>query len=90
MQPTKCVVWSPKGLDNSISFLSNFLTLDSSFHILGAPIRSISFVESFVVESFHENFGMISRLPMFVIFLLCYAQHFVYLLHTMFPSPNTL
>jgi hypothetical protein len=90
MQAAKCVAWSPKGLDNFISFPPSFLTPDSSFYILGTPIRSISFVESFVVEAFHENFGMISSLLMFAIFLLCCAQHSSYLLCTMFPSLGIL
>ncbi len=77
-------------MDNSISFPPSFLTLDSSFHILGAPIKSISFVKSFVVEALHEDFGMISILPMFVIFSLCYVQRSGYLLRTMFPSPSIL
>ncbi len=90
MQPTKCVAWSPKGLDDSISFPPSFYTPSSNFHILGALIRSISFVELFVVEILHENFGMIFNLPMFAIFSLCYAQHSRYLFHTMFPSPSIL
>ncbi len=83
-------VWSPKGLDDFISFPPSFLTPNSSSHILGTPIRSISFIELFVVEAIHENFGMIFSLLMFAIFLLCYAQCYNYLFCTMFPSPCIL
>jgi hypothetical protein len=52
MQPTKCVTWSPHGLNQSISLILGFLTLGSSFHILGAPMGICPFVESFVLEVF--------------------------------------
>jgi hypothetical protein len=60
----KCVAWFPQGLDHFISFPLGFLTPDLDFHILGAPMRSISFIESFVVEAFHEDFWTISSLHM--------------------------
>ncbi len=55
MHPMKCVVWSPQGLDHFISPPFGFLTFNSNFHILGALVGSISFVELFVVEVFHED-----------------------------------
>jgi hypothetical protein len=63
---TKCVAWSPHGLNYFISFPPNFLTSNLGFHILGAPVGSKSFVDSFVVKAFHEDLGTISSLPMFV------------------------
>jgi hypothetical protein len=55
------------------------------------------FVESFVVEVFHEDLGTMSNLLMlvdphtaFVMFLLCYMQHLCYLLRIVFPFPNIL
>jgi hypothetical protein len=65
VQPTKCVVWFPQGLDHSISLLPGFLTPDSSFCILGALVGATSFVELFEVEVFHEDLGMIFSLLMF-------------------------
>jgi hypothetical protein len=76
----KCVPWSTQGLNHFISLLFGFLTLDLSFHILGALVGSISFIELFVIKVFHEDFRTIHNLPMlvfphasFMIFLLCYA-----------------
>ncbi len=48
VQPIKCVAWSPLGLNQYISLILDFLTLGSSFRILGAPMGSLPFVESFV------------------------------------------
>ncbi len=59
MLPTKCVVWFLQGLDHFISFLFGFFTFDWGFHILGAPMRSTSFVESFVAEVLHKDLGTI-------------------------------
>ncbi len=42
-----------------------FLTLNSSFYILGTLVGSKSFVELFVAKVFHEDLGMIFNLPMF-------------------------
>jgi len=63
---TKCVAWSPHGLNYFISFPFNFFTSNLGFHILGAPVGSKSFVELFVVKAFHEDLGMISSFLMFV------------------------
>jgi len=67
------------------------------FHILGAPMGSTSFVESFVAKVLHENLKTIFSLFMLVdlqavfgMLLLCYAQHLSYLFHTMFPSLSIL
>ncbi len=62
MQPTKCVVF--QGLDHFISFPLGFLNLNSGFRIFGAKMKFTSFVESFMVEAFHEDFKMISKLFM--------------------------
>jgi hypothetical protein len=58
---------------------------------------SRSFVESFVVEALHEDLGRISSLLMFanlqvvfVLLLLCYAQHPSNLFRIMFPSLGIL
>jgi hypothetical protein len=76
----KCVAWPPHGLDHSISLPLGFLIPDPCFHILGAPMGSKPFVESFVAKALHEDLGTISSLPMlanlqtiFAMFLLCYA-----------------
>ncbi len=98
MQPTKCVVWSPQGLDHSTSLSPRFFTLDSGFHILGAPMGSTSFVESFVANVLHEDLGTIFSLLMFAnlqmdffdVLVVLYAQPPSYLLRTMFPSPSIL
>jgi hypothetical protein len=37
-QLAKCGIWSPHGLNSSILFLLGFLTVDTSFHILCAPM----------------------------------------------------
>jgi hypothetical protein len=75
----------------------SFLIPNSCFRILGALVISTSFVESFVVEVFHEDIGMMFSLLMvanprvaFVMFLSCYAQCSNYLFHTIFPSPDIL
>jgi hypothetical protein len=60
----KCVVWFPSGLNHSISLPPGFLIPDLSFCILGAPMGSTSFVESFMVEALHDYLGMISSLLM--------------------------
>jgi hypothetical protein len=62
VQPTKCVVF--QGLDHFISFPLGFLILNSGFGIFGAKVKFTSFVESFMVEAFHENFKMIYKLLM--------------------------
>ncbi len=61
-------------------FLLAFLLLIQSFHILGALMRSTSFVELFMAEALHKDFGMIFNHPMFVnphvvfaMLSLCYA-----------------
>ncbi len=97
MQPTKCVAWSRQGLDHFISLPLGFLTLNSSFPILGALVGSTSFIESFVVKAFHEDLGMISSFLMlvnllatFVMILLCYTQCLGYLLCIMSPSLGIL
>ncbi len=54
------VVWSFWGLDHYISLSLGFFTIASNFCILGAPVGSTSFVESFVVEVLHEDLGTIS------------------------------
>jgi hypothetical protein len=93
----KYVVWSSQGLDHSISLPSNFLTPNFGFCILGTPMGSRSFVESFVVKALHEDLEMTSNFFTFVdpqvifaTYLLCYAQCLGYLLRTMFPFPNIL
>jgi hypothetical protein len=94
--PSKCVFWSPHGLNHSISFPLGFLTLDLGFCILGALVESTSFVESFV-EAFREDLGTISSFLMlsdfqttFAMFSLCDAQRPGYLLCIMFPFPRIL
>jgi hypothetical protein len=76
----KFVVWFPRGLDHFIKLLIGFFIPDLSFHILGALVRSKSFIELFMAKVLHENLGMISSLPMlvdrwatFAMLLLCYA-----------------
>jgi hypothetical protein len=56
-----------------------------------------SFVKSIVDEIFHEDLGTIFNLPMFVdpqavyvMLLLCYAQHFGYLFCIVFSSLDIL
>jgi hypothetical protein len=63
------------------------------FRIFGTLMGSMSFVELFVVEAFHEDFRMIFSLPMFidphatfVMLSLCYTQHPSYLFCTMLLS----
>jgi hypothetical protein len=94
--PLRCVVWSPQGLNHSISFPLGFLILDLGFCILGALVESTSFVESFI-EAFREDLGTIFNLLMlanlqttFAMFSLCYAQRPGYLLCIMFPFPRIL
>jgi hypothetical protein len=62
VQPTKCVTL--QGLDHSISLLLGFFIPNSSSRIFGVEVRSTSFIESFMVEAFHEDFKMIFNLPM--------------------------
>jgi hypothetical protein len=57
VQLTKCVVWSPQGLDHFISLLLGFFTLNLGFCILGALVGSKSFIESFMLEALHEDLG---------------------------------
>jgi hypothetical protein len=97
MQPTKCVIWSPHGLDHSISLRPGFFILDFDFRILGGLVGFRSFIESFVIKALHEDLGMIFCLPMlanlqvaFTMLSLCYTQCAGYLFHTMFPSPCIL
>jgi hypothetical protein len=52
-------------LDHFISLPLSFLTPDLGFHILGAPMGSISFVQLFVGKVLHENLGKIFNLLMF-------------------------
>jgi hypothetical protein len=47
---TKCVVWSPQGLDHYVSLPLGFFTPTSSFHILGALVGSKSIIELFLLE----------------------------------------
>jgi hypothetical protein len=61
----KCVAWFFQRLDHFISLPPRFFILDSGLCILGTSMGSISFVESFVVKTFHEDLGMISNLPIF-------------------------
>ncbi len=97
MQPTKCVVCYPQGLDHSISFLPSFLILDLGFRIFDILMGFRSFVELFVIEVFHEDLGTIynffmlvnSHVP-FVMLSLFYVQHLVYLIRIMFPSRGIL
>jgi hypothetical protein len=86
-----------QGLDHFISLPLGFFTFALGFRILGAPMGSTSFVQSFVVEVFHEDLGTISNLPMFInlhvvflMFSLCYTQRSGYLFCTMFPSLGIL
>jgi hypothetical protein len=74
-----------------------FLTPNSSFCILSAPMGSKSFIESFMSKDFYEDLGTISSLLMFAtlqvafaMLSLCYAQCPNYLFHRMFPSPCIL
>jgi len=80
MQLTKCVVWFPHGLDHFISFPLDYFTPNVDFYILGTPIGSKSFIESFVVKTFVEDLGTIFNFLMFTnphvtfaMFSLCYA-----------------
>jgi hypothetical protein len=97
VQLVKCVVWSPEGLDHSISLPFNFLTLKLGFCILGPPVGSTSFVESFATKVFHEDLGtmfsfllLIDLHATFVMLLLCYAYRMCYLFCIVFPSPSIL
>ncbi len=76
----KCVIWFPHRLDHFISLPHGFLIPDLGFRILGALVGSTSFVESFVVEVFHEDLWTIFSFPIladlqvtFMMLLLCYA-----------------
>jgi hypothetical protein len=53
-----------QGLDHSLSFLLNFFILNVGFYILGASVGSILFIDSFVVEDFHEDLATIFSLSM--------------------------
>ncbi len=57
-----------------------FLIPNSGFCILSAPMRSKSFIESFMIKDLHEDLGTISSLLMlatlqaaFAMLSLCYA-----------------
>ncbi len=52
-------------VDEFISLLPSILTLESNFRILGAPMGSLPFMESFISEVFQEDFNTIVNLPMF-------------------------
>jgi len=80
LQSTKCVAWFPQRLNQSISLPLGFLTLESIIRILGAPMGSLPFVESFVSKAFQKDLDMIISLLMFadphatfVMFSLCSA-----------------
>jgi len=97
VQLVKCVTWYPQRLNHSTSFPPNFLTSNLGFHILGTPMGSTSFVESFVTKVLHEDLRTIFSLSMLVdleavfgMLLLCYAQCLSYLFHIMFPSFSIL
>jgi hypothetical protein len=44
IQSMKCVTWSPHELNLSISLSLGFLTCNTFFHILNAPMGSVPFV----------------------------------------------
>lgn len=82
---TKYVAWFPQGLN--ISLPPCFLTPNTSFCILEAPMDSMPFVKSFVIEAFQEDFSTIINLLMFTnpqttftMLLFCYAQCLGYFL----------
>ncbi len=84
-------------MDHFISLSLDFFTFDLGFGILGAPVGSTSFIESFVVEVLHEDLRKISNLPMFAdlwvafaMLSLCYAQHLSYLFCIVFQSLGIL
>jgi hypothetical protein len=62
----KCVAWFPRGLDHFIKLFLCFFIPNSNFHILGASVKSKSFIELFVAKVFHEDFGAIFSFPMLV------------------------
>jgi hypothetical protein len=64
MQLSKCVAWFPHAINHFILVPFGFLTLDLGFRILGALMGFRSFIESFMVEAFHEDLRTISILPM--------------------------
>jgi hypothetical protein len=70
----KCVTWFPQGLDHFISLPLGFLIPDFGFCILGALVGSTSFIESLVVEVFHEDLGTIFNLPMLAYFQATFAM----------------
>jgi hypothetical protein len=45
---TKSAAWVPHRLDQYISLLLGFLTLESGLYILGVLVGSLLFVESFI------------------------------------------
>jgi hypothetical protein len=53
-------------LDHFISLPLGFLIPDLGFHILVALVGFTSFIESFVIESFHEDLGTIFSFPILV------------------------
>jgi len=66
-------------LDHFISLPPDFFTPDLGFCILGAPVGSTPFVESFVAEALHEDFRTITSLPMFTDIQTTFAMLFVVL-----------
>jgi hypothetical protein len=51
VQSTKCVAWSPHGLNQFISLLPSFLTLEFGLCIIGALMGFFPFVESFISKA---------------------------------------
>jgi hypothetical protein len=69
----------------------------TNFHILGATLNSLPFVESFVTKAFQEDLNTVTNLPMLtnlhatlMIFLFCYTLRSCYLLHIVYLSPSIL
>jgi hypothetical protein len=63
MQLSKCVAWFPHVINHFILVPFGFFTLDLGFRILGALMRFRSFIESFMVEAFHEDLRTIFYYP---------------------------
>jgi len=92
-----CHLISTRFRYHSISLPPYFLTLKSSFHILGVLVDFLPFVKSFMSKVLQEDFNMIANLPMlvdsqttFAMFSLCYAQRPNYLQCIIFLSPCIL
>jgi hypothetical protein len=84
-------------LDHFISLPFGFFIPDLGFHILVALVGSTSFIESFMIDFFHEDLGtifsfliLVNLEATFAMFLLHYVEWSGYVLHTMFPSPCIL